>query len=162
MILSGEEIKRMVKENAILENFEDKNIGGAGVDLRVGRYYRIKSGAKLGVSERELPKIEEIPEDWVEVRPGEYILVETMESVNMPVDLAAWMRHRSTLQRSGVGLLTALIDPGYKGTLTFGLKNFGGHAFKLQRGARVAQIVFSRMTGVGEEYNGRYQGGNVV
>ncbi len=162
MILSNEEIKKLVQEKSLLENHEDKNIGGAGVDLRVGRYYRIKSPAKLGVTERELPVIEELADDWITVKPSEYILIETMEKVNMPTDIAAWMRHRSTLQRSGVGLLTALIDPGYNGTLTFGLRNFGEHPFKLQRGARVGQIIFSRMSSAGKEYDGRYQGGNVV
>lgn len=162
MILSGNEIRKLAQEKALLENYEDKNIGGAGVDLRVGKYYRLKSPAKLGVNERELPKIEEITSEWIEVKPSEYILVETIEKVNMPADIAAWMRHRSTLQRSGVGLLTALIDPGYKGTLTFGLRNFGEHTFKLQRGTRVGQIIFEKMSGAGKEYDGKYQGGKVV
>jgi len=162
MILAHSEIKKQIEEQNLLENFEEKNIGGAGVDLRVGKFYRIKSGAKLGVDERELPEIEEIAEDWVEVKPSEYILIETIEKVNMPANLTAWMRHRSTLQRSGVGLLTALIDPGFKGTLTFGLRNFGEHSFKLQRGSRVGQIIFSKMEGNGKEYDGKYQGGKVV
>jgi len=162
MILSNSEIKKQIEEQNLLENHEEKNIGGAGVDLRVGKFYRIKSGAMLGVDERELPEIEEVAEDWIEVQPSEYILIETLEKVNMPSDIAAWMRHRSTLQRSGVGLLTALIDPGFKGTLTFGLRNFGAHPFKLQRGARVGQIIFQKMSGTGKEYDGRYQGGKVV
>jgi len=162
MILAHSEIKKQIEENKLLENFEEKSIGGAGVDLRVGKYYRLKSGAKLGADERELPEIEEITDEWIEVKPSEYILVETMEKVNMPASLVAWMRHRSTLQRSGVGLLTALIDPGYKGTLTFGLRNFSDYVFKLQRGARVGQIVFSKVEGEGKEYSGRYQGGKVV
>jgi|TARA_Y100000034_G_scaffold136892_1_gene216752 dUTP pyrophosphatase len=162
MILAHSEIKKLVEEKALLENHEEKNIGGAGVDLRVWKFYRIKSGAKLGVDERELPEIEEISEDWIEVQPSEYVLIETLEKVNMPSDIAAWMRHRSTLQRSGVGLLTALIDPGFKGTLTFGLRNFGAHSFKLQRGARVGQIIFSKVAGEGKDYDGRYQGGKVV
>jgi len=162
MILSNSEIKKQIEEQNLLENHEEKNIGGAEVDLRVGKFYRIKSGAMLGVDERELPEIEEVAEDWIEVQPSEYILIETLEKVNMPSDIAAWMRHRSTLQRSGVGLLTALIDPGFKGTLTFGLRNFGAHPFKLQRGARVGQIIFQKMSGTGKEYDGRYQGGKVV
>jgi len=162
MILAHSEIKKQIEENNLLENFEEKNIGGAGVDLRVGKYYRLKSGGKLGVDERELPEIEEITDDWIEVEPSEYIIVETIEKVNMPTDIVAWMRHRSTLQRSGVGLLTALIDPGYNGQLIFGLRNFGKYAFKLQRGARVGQIIFSKIKGDGKDYEGRYQGGKVV
>jgi len=161
MVLGHAEILRRAKEG-LLENFEEKNVGGAGVDVRVANFYRMTSAAKLGIEERVLPEVEAIEGTHVTVKPQEYILVDTMERVNMPLDLAAWMYARSTLQRSGIYLFTSLIDPGYHGTLTFGLKNLGSENFKLERGARIAQIVFEEVQGESKAYEGRYQGGKVV
>jgi deoxycytidine triphosphate deaminase len=80
----------------------------------------------------------------------------------MPEDLIAFILQRSTLFRSGVSLRTAVVDPGYRGGLTIGIKNEGPCEFKLKRGARIAQIVFSEVKGDADKYSGKYQGGKVV
>ncbi|MFH1425079.1 MAG: dCTP deaminase [archaeon] len=161
MILGSEKILELCKEG-LLENFEEKHIESCGVDLRIGKIYRLKSGAKLGVDDRQTPEIEEVAENTIILKPNEYVLVETMEKVNMPSDLCAWMRQRSTLQRCGVSLFTALIDPGFNGTLTFGMKNQGEFEFEVERGARVGQIIFEKVEGGVKKYDGKYQGGKVV
>jgi len=161
MILGHAEIKRRCEEG-LLENYEEGSIGGAGVDLRVAKFYELKTPAKLLKGERVLPEVEEIEGKQVTLQPQHYVLVETMEKVNMPDDLAAWMRQRSTLQRCGVSLETALIDPGYHGTLTFGMKNNSDRDFVIEKGARVGQIIFEEVKGESKRYEGRYQGGNVV
>lgn len=162
MILGHSEIGKLVETEKLLEDVELKNIGGAGVDVRIGNAYKIRSGARLGVEERVLPQIEKIDGENFLIKPGEYILVETIEKVNMPNCLAARMLPRSTLQRSGVYLFTALIDPGYKGRLVFGMKNLGDYDFELEKGARIAQIIFERVEGETQEYSGKYQGGKIV
>jgi deoxycytidine triphosphate deaminase len=80
----------------------------------------------------------------------------------MPDDLIAFILPRSTLFRCGVSLRTAVVDPGYRGALTLGIKNEGALEFRLQRGARIAQIVFSEVMGDAAQYSGKYQGGKVV
>ncbi len=162
MVLGHSEILKLVEEKNLIENLPPKNIGGAGVDLRVGRVYKIKSSAKLLKNERVLPEIEELPNEIISLDSGEYLLIETAEKVNIPSNLVAWMLPRSTLQRSGVWLFTALIDPGFKGTLTFGIKNLGNQEFVFEKGARIAQIVFEKVEGKSKEYSGKYQGGKVV
>lgn len=162
MILGHSEILRLAKEQNLIEDFEEKNVEGAGVDVRAKTFYMLKNGAKLSEEDRALPEIEEIQEDPVVLKPDDYVLVETIEKVNMPLDLCAWMRHRSTLQRSGVALFTALIDPGYQGGLVFGMKNQGAFDFEIKKGTRVGQLIFEQVRGDAKEYAGRYQGGKVV
>jgi deoxycytidine triphosphate deaminase len=58
--------------------------------------------------------------------------------------------------------MTALVDPGYQGVLIVGLKNLSRFEFVVERGARVAQIVFESVEGKTSAYGGRYQGGKVV
>ncbi len=162
MILGRECIAALVKEKNLIESFDEKSLGGAGYDLRAGRLYAIKGQSHLGVSSRILPSAEEITTETVHLKPGDYILAETVEKVNMPKDLMARILPRSTLFRAGCILVTAVVDPGYYGTLTMGLKNLSDSGFTLEKGSRIGQIVFEEVSGGTTLYNGRYQGGKVV
>ncbi len=162
MILGRGEILRLVKEKKLIEGFDESCLEGAGYDLRVGMFYGNSGDTFLGKEDRRLPDIKEIMEDVLLLKPGEYVLMETVERVNMPSDLIARVLNRSSLFRCGASTFNALVDPGYKGRLTFGLKNISGHDFTVRRGARVAQIVFEEVRGETKGYTGKYQGGKVV
>jgi len=162
MILGREKITELVNEKNLIESFDEKSLGGAGYDLSAGRFYGIRGQSHLGASTRVLPSVEEITSETVLLKPGDYILLETVEKVNMPKDLMARILPRSTLFRAGCILVTAVVDPGYYGTLTMGLKNLSGCDFRLEKGSRVGQIVFEEVCGGTSLYTGRYQGGKVV
>jgi len=162
MILPADEIKKKADEEKLIENYSEKSLNGAGYDLRVGRFYRIRGEAFLGVEKRTLPEVDEISAEGITLNTGEYVLVETVERVCMPKNLMARILPRSTLFRAGCSLISAVVDPGYRGTLTMGLKNLSDTAFYLERGARIGQIVFEEVAGETVSYNGRYQGGRVV
>jgi deoxycytidine triphosphate deaminase len=162
MILGRGKIEELVKTRNLITNFERACLGGAGYDLRVAKAYAITSHSYLGVSERKTPKVAELTDDVMILRPGSFILVETLEEVNMPEDLLARILPRSSLFRMGCVLATAVVDPGYRGTLTMGLGNLGGHDFVFERNSRIAQIVFERVEGKTKPYAGKYQGGKVV
>ena len=142
MILGSSEIRQLIKEKNLLENYLEENIEGAGIDLRVGKIFHLKSGAKLTTSERILPEVEEANEKHFVLKPEHYVLIQTMEKVNMPLNLCARMLPRSTIQRSGVYQFHAFIDPGYSGVLTFGMKNLGKFNFEFEKGTKVSQIIF--------------------
>lgn len=162
MYLGSREIKRRVLEEKLLENCTLANIQGAGYDLKIEKLFGVDGPAFLGKEERKLPELEEVDELNFRLEPGKYYLCLTTESVNMPEDLIAFIVQRSTLFRCGVSLRTAVVDPGYRGALTIGIKNEGHQAFRLRQGARIAQIVFSEVRGDAEGYTGKYQGGKVV
>lgn len=159
MFLGHDAIIERIRKQGLLENHLPENIQGAGVDLRIGRLFEIKSSAFLGAEKRSLPDLSD--SEFV-LKPNKYYLFVTMEKVNMPLDLVAFMFNRSSLFRCGASLRTAVIDPGYRGELTVGIKNEGEHEIVLERGARVLQLVFAEVKGGTKGYNGRYQGGRVV
>jgi len=76
--------------------------------------------------------------------------------------LMARVLPRSSLFRCGASLRNAVVDPGYNGTLTFGLKNESEFNFVVEKGARICQIVFEAVHGETKPYQGKYQGGKVV
>jgi deoxycytidine triphosphate deaminase len=161
MYLGKSEILKRVEEEGLLENLDLQNVQGSGVDLVIDKLFELRSAARLGVNDRVLPEMEGIEGDVFEIPPDAYCLLTTKERVNMPEDLVAFILPRSTLFRSGVALRTAVVDPGYRGILTIGIKNEGEHTFTLERYARIAQIVFAEVVGQTENYNGKYQGGRV-
>jgi deoxycytidine triphosphate deaminase len=162
MVLGHSLILKYIKEKKLIEDTEEKWVEGSGVDLRAKTFYRLRTSAEFMKDSRKLPEITEVQEDTLVLKPGEYILVETIEKVNMPEDLCALMSNRSSLFRCGASLRTAVIDPGYCGTLTFGLKNESQHEITIEKGARVGQIQFFRVEENEKLYEGRYQGGKVV
>lgn len=159
----------LVDEKKLVENLCDRelqNPEGAGFDLRVGEVFTFEEGeAFLGENERHTPKTNSIArynqEKDVILKPGDFVLVKTIERVNLPDDIAAIFRPRSTLQRCGIGLFTATASPGYCGELTFGMYNFGKNNFRLELGARIVHIIFFKTTDNISEYRGQWQGGRV-
>ncbi len=159
MFLGHDEILDRIRDEGLLENVEEKNIQGAGVDLRIDELYSLISEGFIGKSKRTLPEIKEL--DSFILKPGGFYLFKTVERINMPSDLVAFMLPRSTLFRCGISLRTAVIDPGYKGELTVGLFNESVREVKLERHARVAQLVLANVSGGTKLYDGRYQDGKI-
>ncbi len=160
MFLGHDEILSRVRSDKLIENLEEKNIEGSGVDLRIDSLYCLSSDdAFIGISDRRIPKVNKL--DKFVLKPKCYYLFKTMERVNMPSDLVAFMFPRSSLFRCGISLRTAVIDPGYRGELTVGLFNESERDVRLEMGARVLQLVFSLVSGGTQLYDGRYQDGKI-
>jgi len=153
---------KLVEEEKLIEHFSKDCLEGAGYDLRAGRAYTLESDSRVGVKDRRTPEVKEIIADKITLKPGKYVLIETLERVNMPHNLMARILQRSSIFRCGCMLATAVVDPGYCGTLTMGLKNASSQQFTLEKKARIAQIVFEEVKDSRKAYAGRYQGGKVV
>jgi dUTP pyrophosphatase len=98
---------------------------------------------------------------WVTLPSGPYHILYN-EIVSLPDSLMALGRPRSSLARSGVTIHTAVWDAGYSGRSTSLLSVLNPDGFRVQRNARVMQLVFMGMaTSTALGYRGRYQGENV-
>ncbi len=178
-VLGIDEILHRVKKEKLIEDLgkrELKNPEGVGVDLRLGSVHQIIEGGAfiendngLSLGKRKGVKTKLISEfkkgkrkqDWVTIKPGDYYLVSTMETINTPKDLMPVIYPRTSLFRSGLLLLNSKTDPGYKGTLTMGLKNLSEFEVNLQLGARICNIVFFKIEGKVISYRGQHQGGRI-
>ena len=79
-----------------------------------------------------------------------------------PMYLSLHVYPRSTLQRCGIYLMATKTDPGYTGELTFALSNLGNMPFRLELGARFANIVFLQVIGdIQRAYERQWKGGRV-
>jgi deoxycytidine triphosphate deaminase len=170
MILGPTALLPLVKEKKLVEGLAERELAtpeGAGFDLRLGEVYTIAGTAFLGVTHRETPKIEKVVEYQegelrsIKIQPGDFYLVTTMETVNLPLGLCATFIPRTTTFRSGLFLRTGVAQPGYCGKLTFGLKNEGPIPVEIELGARFVFVQFHEVTG-GTQYKGQWQGGRIT
>lgn len=182
MIISTLKVLELNKKYNLVENLDEReqqNPEGVGIDIRAGEIYRITGEGYLGVSNRKTSDVEKIADikkgdKEIVMKPGDYLLVKTIEKFNLPGEkikieegagpmyLSLHVYPRSTLQRCGVYLMATKTDPGYKGELTFALSNLGNKPFRLELGARFANIVFMQVAGeIQRAYEGQWKGGRV-
>jgi len=171
MIIGPKKLLKLVKEINLVEDLAEReltNPEGAGFDLRLGEVHEIFGDAFLGVEERQTPKIKSKIKNQksklnkITIKPGEFYLVTTIEKVNLPINICATFIPRTTTFRSGLFLRTGVAHPGYKGKLTFGLKNEGTVPVTLELGCRFAHVQFHWVEGGGSMYRGQWQGGRVT
>ena len=179
MILGPKKLLQLVRTKKLVEGLSEReltNPEGAGFDLRLGEVYEIKGDAFLGETHRKtaeailISKYISSSDDRhekgysksIKIKPGDFFLVKTIESVNMPQNLTASITPRSTTYRSGLFIRTGNVPPGYCGGLIFGLKNEGPITVEIEMGARFVHIQFSEVAGGGNLYRGQWQGGRVT
>jgi len=171
MILGVSELLRLVREKNLIEGLSEReltNPEGAGLDLRLKKLYRLSGKGFLGIEKRETPGVELVAEynpekrERITIKPGEYYLTETLERVNMPLDLVGIVKPRTTLHRSGIITRVSVADPGYRGELHPAIFNAGGVPVEIELGSRYVNIMFLEVRGGGSPYRGQWQGGRAT
>jgi deoxycytidine triphosphate deaminase len=177
-VIGIHEVVRRIKEDDLITGLGGRDLSspeGTGIDLRLGAVHEIIEGGayieadgtaglgkRSGVKTKELYRLKEGDvQDELVVKPGDYYLVQTAETISVPLDLMPVVYTRGSLFRAGLLLLASKSDPGYTGPLTFGLKNLGSFPMTLQLGARICNIVFYKIEGEVIGYRGQHQGGRV-
>lgn len=171
MILGPKQLLKLIKTIKLVEGLSEReltNPEGAGFDLRLGEVYKISGDAFLGETERKTADIKLVQKyirgekRSVTFKPGDFYLVKTIESFNLPQNLTANFKPRSTTFRSGLFLRTGNVAPGYKGAVTFGMKNEGPIKITIEMGARFVHVQFEEVKGGGSMYRGQWQGGRIT
>ncbi len=165
MILGKYELKKRLKaQPPLVEGMIDPDlqIQPAGIDLTVAEIYRFTGPGQLDFTNRErrlaeLSPVEFNRDGWAILGPG-YYLVRFNETVNMPLDLAAIGKPRSSLLRMGAFMVSAVWDPGYRGRSISLLAVGNPRGIRIKRGARIIQLVFIKVLGETTGYQGIYQG----
>ena len=168
MILNRQEILERILEDNLVQGFADakSQVQPAGFDLTVEKVFAYESQGAIDFDnkDRKLSETEELAwgkDGWLELKQGVYKL-QFAEEVSLPADLAAMTILRSSLMRCGCILHQGYWDPGYHGKGEASLI-VPEHGLRLKKGAKVAQMVFMRVSGGGTDqlYEGIHQHENV-
>ncbi len=125
--------------------------GTAEPSLPQVRFKRLETNPDLPLPHRATPQAAGYDvrtcEDEVVLAPGEIRLVATGLVMELPPGVECQVRPRSGLAlRHGITLPNSpgTIDPDYRGELRVILQNTGPEPVTLERGERIAQLVFAR------------------
>jgi len=144
----------------------DEQIQPNGIDLTVRDVSYFSSRGKIAASNRgrelsTLTKLEFGVDGGLDLLPGPY-LITFNEVVTLPDNVMALGRPRSSLNRCGVSMHSAVWDAGYSGRSQSLLIVYNPEGFRLQKNARVMQLVFFYTSaGVDKGYSGKYQNENL-
>lgn len=162
MILSDKTIYRMLQDNSLkIAPLEEGQIQPASVDIRLGNTFRVVADSPRGIiTMKEQIEYKVIESDTYILLPNQFVLATTMEYIELPDDLTAFVEGRSSLGRMGLFIQNAgWVDPGFKGEITLELYNANRCAIELKCGRRVGQLVFAKLDDHAlHPYNGKYQG----
>jgi dCTP deaminase len=132
----------------LIEEYDPAFLNPASIDIRIGRSVIMEECQPIQISSYGLV-----------VMPGEWLLVETYESFNVPNGYAMDLRLKSSIARQGWNHSLAFwVDPGWRGRLTMEIQNIRrGRPLNLMVGQRFGQIIVHKLSGpAAKPYQGKY------
>lgn len=168
-LLSHEELIILINQKPpLVEQMiePDIQVQPNGIELTLQRVEIHEGSGSIAFdnSERKLPQTKAMDfdsEGWIHLPKGSYKIVFN-EIVNIPKNIAAIAKPRSSLLRCGATVETAVWDAGYSGRSESLLVVFNENGFKIKKDARVLQLLFFRLgVEVNEGYCGAYQNENI-
>lgn len=161
-MLGEKEIRHLAKMDVIRDFVDlEKQIQPSGFDLTLKdvMVFPPEPEGELDFSNKKRKLAEVFPatffNDETIIKKGIFGFV-CNEFFDMPEDLSGIVLPRSSLNRGGNSLNSAIIDPGYSGRLFF-LVNVN-YKLTVHRNARFAQIVFFRLKEKSKKlYDGIYK-----
>ena len=167
-ILSKQDIQRLLQqEPPLIEDYInlEEQVQPNGIDLTLREVALLQSSGKIAVKDNQRLVSDVAPLvfdglNFIDLMPGAYIITYN-EIVHLPKNVMALATPRSSLLRCGVTINTAVWDAGYSGRSQSLMVVYNPQGFRLQRNARIVQLVFLQLTQETEGYQGAYQGENI-
>jgi len=168
-MLSHDELISLINEKPhLVEKMLDPDIqvqpNGIELTLHHVELHEGSGSIAFDNSERKLPPTKNLDfdaEGWLDLPKGSYKVVFN-EIVNIPNNIAAIAKPRSSLLRCGATVETAVWDAGYSGRSESLLVVYNENGFRIKKDARMLQLLFFRLgKEVRKGYSGIYQNENV-
>ena len=160
MILSDRTIQELIiNKKLIIEPVDDYQIQPASIDLRLGRsFLKVDENTTEVMTLRDEIHYVSFNNDQIVIAPHSFLLATTMEHIELPSDITAFVEGRSSIGRMGLFIQNAgWVDPGFAGQITLELYNANRVPIKLTAGRRICQLVLARMDQAAEHpYHGKY------
>ena len=172
-VLSDRDIRAAMQAGRVrVDPYDPACLQPSSVDLHLDREFRVFRNNRYPYidprqAQPDLTEIVAIEDDEPFIlHPGEFVLGQTLEWVELPDDLVARLEGKSSLGRLGLLIhsTAGYVDPGWKGNLTLELSNVANLPIALYRGMKIGQISFFKMSSPVErpygskELGSKYQG----
>lgn len=167
-VLSKEQIRKLLKqEPPLIEGYTNlkEQLQPNGFDLSLHEIALLQSPGQIATSnnQRLVSALAPLMFDglgFVELPSGIYSITYN-ETLHLPKNVMALATPRSSLLRCGVTVHTAVWDAGYSGRSQSLMVVYNPQGFRLQKNARIVQLVFFYLSKETDGYQGAYQGENI-
>ncbi len=154
-VLSDRDIRASIDAGqVVIRPYDPADLQPSSIDLHLDHSFRVFRNNRypfIDVRQKQ-PDLTELltisaDEPFI-LHPGEFVLGQTLEWVELPNDLVARLEGKSSLGRLGLLIhsTAGYVDPGWKGNLTLELSNVANLPIALYFGMKIGQISFFRMT----------------
>lgn len=173
-VLSDRDIRAEIEAGRVrIDPYDASDLQPSSVDLHLDRSFRVFRNNRYAFIDVRAPQpdltemLKVTDDEPFILHPGEFVLGQTLEWVELPDDLVARLEGKSSLGRLGLLIhsTAGYVDPGWKGNLTLELSNVAKLPIALYFGMRIGQISFFRMSspverpygskGLGSKYQGQ-------
>src|SRR6266576_561423 len=174
MVLSDRTIKEEIAAGRLVfDPYDESLVQPSSVDMRVDRSFRVFNNSRYPYIDvrkpmenlTELVTVED--EEPFVLHPGEFVLGQTLERVQLPDDLVARLEGKSSLGRLGLVIhsTAGFVDPGWNGHVTLELSNVANLPVTIYPEMKIGQISFVQLSepaatpygtgGIGSKYQGQ-------
>ena len=167
-VLSKYEIRQLIEQPLpLIEGYInlEEQLQPNGIDLTLRNVSGFTTTGHIPVDNNrrlisELKQFEYDNNGMLELKSGCY-LITLNEIVNLPKNIMALAKPRSSLLRCGVAIHNAVWDAGYSGRSQCLMVVYNLKGFYIQKDVRINQLVFFRLDDDTEAYRGKYQNENI-
>ena len=172
-VLSDRDIRAAIEAGeVVIKPYDPQDLQPSSVDLHLDRRFRVFRNNRYAYIDVRSPQpdltemLSVADDEPFILHPGEFVLGQVLEWVELPDNLVSRLEGKSSLGRLGLLIhsTAGYVDPGWKGNLTLELSNVANLPIALYYGMKIGQISFFRMSSPVErpygspELGSKYQG----
>lgn len=164
MILSDRDIFKEIKRGGLkfTPPVELDQISASSIDLRLADVFTVPKTPRDGISmtidpgkispevvHEEYSKVVTLgPGRKFELKPQDFVLGYTLETVELPNYLAARIEGRSSMARLGVSIhqTAPTVQANFRGQLRLEISNLGPYSVLLEPGTRFCQLIVEQLS----------------
>jgi len=141
-------LDRIARGHIKIDPYDKKLVQPNSVDIRLGNHFVwYKPGSRVidpYDQESVIANVDEIHAESFVLNPGQFVLAETLEAIELPDNIVATIEGKSSIARLGVTLhqTGGWIDAGFRGTITLEMANVNSRPVKVYAGMPIGQLVF--------------------
>jgi len=141
-------LDRISRGHLKIDPYDPSLVQPNSLDIRLGNHF-VWYRAGIAVidpysKESVTADVEETHADSFILNPGQFILAETLERIELPDNVVATIEGKSSIARLGITLhqTGGWIDAGFCGTITLEMANVNARPVRLYAGMPIGQLVF--------------------
>lgn len=138
--LGNKSILKCIRENNVIEPFNEKNIKNGAYELSLGN--------QVFLTNTELKEIKKVGSgEIIHIEPGQFALLLTEEKVKIPKDKIAFISIKAKIKFKGLVNVSGFhVDPDFEGNLLFSVYNAGPATITLKRGDNYFPIWLAELS----------------